>query len=185
MIGVVRRAAVPAMLVVVAALAAPSPASARPSAYTAVESVYANTGSIPACRFSSAQLEAALREAPTYDVEYFGDFTAAINTTLNAQATGRCSSPQANSAVRESGLHGVKVLPPPASATSGTYGSIPLPLLLGAILVGLAMLVAALVGLARLLGLDPRWAQGARHAWGEAGFRAGGTWAEFRDWLRG
>jgi hypothetical protein len=169
----------------VAALSAAPGAAARPSAYTAVESVYARTGSIPVCRFSSAKLEAALREAPTYDVEYFGDFTAAINTALSAQATGRCSPAQAITAVRETGLHGVRVLPPPASATSGTYGSIPLPLLLGAILVGLALVVAAAAGVARLLGLDPLWAQSARHAWGEAEFRAGGTWAEFRDWLRG
>jgi hypothetical protein len=31
---------------------------------------------------------------------------------------------------------------------------------------------------------EPGWAQRARHATGEAGYRVSATWAEFADWLR-
>lgn len=37
---------------------------------------------------------------------------------------------------------------------------------------------------ARLFGWEPAWAATARHAWGEAEYRLGGTWAEFVDWAR-
>jgi hypothetical protein len=39
-------------------------------------------------------------------------------------------------------------------------------------------------GLAHWLAWDPRWARHARHAVGEAGWRAGNTWSEFTDWVR-
>jgi hypothetical protein len=45
--------------------------------------------------------------------------------------------------------------------------------------------LAALIVLATVLaGLEPRWLAGARHALGEARYRAGGVLAEFADWLR-
>jgi hypothetical protein len=51
--------------------------------------------------------------------------------------------------------------------------------------VALALLVLSL--LAALLAFALRDAErfaGWRHAWGEAAFRAGGTWGDFRDWVR-
>ena len=39
-------------------------------------------------------------------------------------------------------------------------------------------------GIARWLAWEPTWALRARHAVGEAGWRASATWAEFADWLR-
>ena len=57
------------------------------------------------------------------------------------------------------------------------------------LLVALALL--ALTLLALLLALAARhfrWGEdrlaGARHAWGEAAYRAGGTWDDFVDWMR-
>jgi hypothetical protein len=51
----------------------------------------------------------------------------------------------------------------------------------------LLVALALVVVLATVAGLAVRrfgWAPGARHAWGEAGFRAGATWGDFVDWLR-
>jgi hypothetical protein len=57
-------------------------------------------------------------------------------------------------------------------------------LLFVAVLLALAAVAVALWGFARFTAWSPRWLPGLRHAWGEAGYRTGATWAEFRDWLR-
>jgi hypothetical protein len=50
---------------------------------------------------------------------------------------------------------------------------------------GLLLALGGLVyGLAHWLAWDPRWSRSARHALGEAGWRAGNTWSEFTDWVR-
>jgi hypothetical protein len=56
-----------------------------------------------------------------------------------------------------------------------------------AVLIVVLVLVAlAALGLlaVRGLGLEPGWLEAARHALGEARYRAGGVLAEFGDWLR-
>lgn len=64
-------------------------------------------------------------------------------------------------------------------------GDGPSPLLVGGIvLAALSLLVALAWAIARLLAWEPGWVPVARHALGEAGYRTGATWAEFRDWLR-
>jgi hypothetical protein len=55
--------------------------------------------------------------------------------------------------------------------------------ILGALAAGLG-LVGLLAALSRALGLEPRWSLGVRHAFGEAGYRTAGVWAEFTDWVR-
>ena len=53
--------------------------------------------------------------------------------------------------------------------------------------IGLAATIALLataLAVARLRGWDPAWAASWRHAWSEATYRLGGTWAEFVDWIR-
>ncbi len=49
-----------------------------------------------------------------------------------------------------------------------------------------AVVVAAGIaaGLAVARGWDPAPVAGWRHAWREAGYRVGGVWAEFVDWMR-
>jgi hypothetical protein len=44
--------------------------------------------------------------------------------------------------------------------------------------------VGAIVAVARLRAWDPASAARWRHAWHEAGYRLGGAWSEFVDWLR-
>lgn len=146
------------------------PGLAAGSAYSRVVQAYSATGTVPACRFSSAALEAALRETPTYDVEYFGDFTNAVRAALAARAAGVCTPRHSLGAATANEVLGPPPAAPspPSSATAPTGGSLPLPLLLAACLLGLACLVAAAVGIVRAAGWDPAWAQGLRHAWREA-----------------
>lgn len=51
-------------------------------------------------------------------------------------------------------------------------------------LVALSALLAVLALLARRLGWGEQRLAGPRHAWGEATYRAGATWADFVDWIR-
>jgi hypothetical protein len=44
--------------------------------------------------------------------------------------------------------------------------------------------LSLLLALAAFALRDSERFAGARHAWGEAAFRAGGTWGDFRDWVR-
>jgi len=60
----------------------------------------------------------------------------------------------------------------------------PVPIALLVILAGLLLLGGLLFLVTRWLGLDGQRIAGARHTWGEAGYRTGATWADFRDWLR-
>ncbi len=60
----------------------------------------------------------------------------------------------------------------------------PVPIALLVILAGLVVLGGLFFTTTRWLGLDGDRIAGARHTWGEAGYRAGATWADFRDWLR-
>jgi hypothetical protein len=59
----------------------------------------------------------------------------------------------------------------------------PAGLLIALGLLALALVAAALAALAARLGWGGERVAGARHAWGEAAYRAGGTWADFVDWL--
>ena len=66
----------------------------------------------------------------------------------------------------------------------GGDSDVPAPLIALAVLVAALALAAAAVGAARWRGWEPPWALRARHALGEAGWRAGNTWSEFADWVR-
>ena len=71
-----------------------------------------------------------------------------------------------------------------ASKTSSSDAGVPAPLVALAVIALLMMLAALLYGLARWWAWEPRWLVRARHAGAEAGWRASGSWAEFRDWVR-
>jgi hypothetical protein len=60
----------------------------------------------------------------------------------------------------------------------------PAPMLVIGALALLIALPALVFSGARWRGWEPRWIPGLRYAMGEAGYRAGGTWSEFADWLR-
>src|SRR3712207_2288030 len=60
----------------------------------------------------------------------------------------------------------------------------PLGLLIALRLLALPALAVLLALLARQFGWGEERLAGARHAWGEAAYRASGTWADFVDWIR-
>jgi hypothetical protein len=135
---------------------------------------------VPACRFSARELQNALSQAPTYDLEYFGDFINAVQTARQARAGGECNRP-----TRTTSAASVGPLPPeprlPASVGSPSGASVPWPFLLAIVMLLAGGLGAAGLALARGRGWDPAWAQSARHAWREAEFRATGAAADLRD----
>jgi hypothetical protein len=73
---------------------------------------------------------------------------------------------------------------PIAARTTDPATDAPFPVLALAVLAGLMALTGLGVGLARWRGWEPAWADGFRHAAGEAGWRASSTWAEFTDFVR-
>ncbi len=159
-----------------------APATAQASAYTDVLRVYQATGSIPACRFSSSELAAALKGIDTYGQQYFADFTEAVQSALAQRASGACTP---GLAAHLSGTAASSRIPLPASVTSATDANVPAPIIAMA---ALAAVLAAAFGvgvLARGLGWEPRWAAAWRHAWDEASYRVGGGFDAFADWWRG
>jgi hypothetical protein len=71
-----------------------------------------------------------------------------------------------------------------AAAPADDGSDAPAPVLLLAILAGLLALALLLWGAFRFFAWEPRWLLAARHATAEAGWRAGGAWADFTDWVR-
>jgi hypothetical protein len=71
-----------------------------------------------------------------------------------------------------------------ANRTDDEAADAPAVLLMLAVLAVLLALMAFVWAVLRFLAIEPRWLLSARHATAEAGWRAGGSWADFRDWLR-
>jgi hypothetical protein len=66
----------------------------------------------------------------------------------------------------------------------GDSGSDTSPAVVGLIVaLALAVLVLLAWALLRLTAWEPSWLPRLRHAVGEAGYRFGGGWAQFRDWF--
>jgi hypothetical protein len=159
--------------------------AAGASTYSRVLRSYQNRGSIPPCQFSSGQLETALKSVDTYGAQYFADFTAAIQTALAARASGACATNGTTTPAPTTGGGGPTESPSFAKpVTAATGAGVPAPIVVLAALAALFALVGVVAGVGHLRGWDPVWAEGWRHQWAEAGYRVGGTWAEFLDWLR-
>ena len=71
-----------------------------------------------------------------------------------------------------------------AAREKETGADVPAPLVALLVTAGLLALAGLLWGLFRFFAWEPRWLLSARHAVAEAGWRTGGAWAEFTDWLR-
>jgi hypothetical protein len=77
--------------------------------------------------------------------------------------------------------------PAPASAPvllDRPHQGTPAGLLIALALLALSLVAVLLALAARRFGWGDERLAGARHAWGEAAYRAGGTWGDFRDWVR-
>ena len=175
------------LIAVLAVLAVPlaslalgaAPASAA-STYNRLLNAYEQTGSIPPCSFSSAQLETVLKSADTYAAQYFADFTNAISTALAQRASGECS--RGNGGVVGVNAGNVSLALPRVPAATGA--GVPLPIVLLAIIGAAALLLAAAALAMRLTGWEPGWAPTWRHSWEEAEYRIAGGWLALVDRLR-
>lgn len=173
---------------------------------------YRKHGSVPPCQFSVDTLKKAKAEVPPDIEQYAPDFPAALDAALQARASGACSPhPSAPAATATPAAPGSGGGPPPSAgsgaptatpaptplapssatpisgvATASHSGatSAPAPVIALAIVLVLMAMAALWWSLTTWRGLEPGWLAGARHAWGEAGYRASATWAEFTDWLR-
>src|SRR5205085_6125127 len=142
-----------------------------------VLSAYQAQGSIPPCRFTSAQLSNALKGIDTYGQQYFADFTDAVQTALAQRASGACLA---------GAKHATAVLPPlrPGLLTAPTDAGVPAPILAMAVL-GLAIAIAlAVTAAARAARWEPEWLARWRHTCAEASYRIGGGFSVFADWWR-
>jgi hypothetical protein len=167
-----RRAA--ALTVSLLALGA-GPAAAS-SSYTKVLHAYEAQGTVPACQFNAATLEAALHGVDVYGQQYFADFTGAIQTALAQRASGQCTSSAAPAASGARSQGNLRLTLP--AVTAATSAGPPLPLLALIVLGIVAALVAAVAGVRRRLGYEGGpW----RQLWGEAAWRSEGWLAEQRD----
>jgi hypothetical protein len=111
-----------------------------------------------------------------------GTTTGATGPTT-AAAAAPPPAPTANSA--PAGAPDDNAIARAADARNDGGGSdVPAPLIGLAVLAGLLAVAGLAIGLARWRAWEPPWALRARHAAGEAGWRASATWAEFSDWLR-
>lgn len=157
---------------------------ARASDYGHVLQSYQQNGSIPPCRFTPSQLAGALKGVNLYGAQYFADFTAAVRNALSARAGGSCLAHPARAVGPPGGPAATSTLGlPPGTVTAPTQAGVPAPiLLLGALAAALALMFA-LTALARWRGADGPFLPWWRHLWQESGYRAGGVWAEFVDWL--
>jgi hypothetical protein len=172
------------MAVVLASALVPA-AAARANVYTDVLHVYQADGTIPPCRFSSAQLSTALKGIDTYGQQYFADFSNAVQNALAARASGACSAAAQRAVLSARGAHAGGGAPLPASLTAPTDGGLPAPIVVTALV---ALLVGAVLGVRWVAiagGWEPEWTLRWRHAWGEAGYRLAGRWGELVDRVRG
>lgn len=158
-----------------------SAASASANIYTTILRVYETKGTVPACQFSSQQLERAIKQTDTYDAQYFGDFTQAMQGALQSRASGTCSPAHRALAAPGGAANPGGRFP---SATAATSSGLPATIVLLGVLTAIGVLVGALMALARWRGWSPRWAGPWRHMWSEAGERSHGTWDDFGDWFR-
>jgi hypothetical protein len=151
-----------ALLAVIAlgsVLLPPASASAGTSSYQRVLRAYEHAGTIPACQFSSSELQAALAGVDTYGAQYFADFTQAVQNALSTRAAGACLGRSAGSTSPRDRRPAQNALSKPVrsgpgiglpahlgSLTAASDGSVPAPL----VVLGVLALIGVLGGGAAL-----------------------------------
>lgn len=134
-----------------------------------------NSASSPATGGSTPAAGAPTAAAPGGGVST-GAPTAATTTTTPAPAPDAVAAPAA--------ADGSVASAASRNASATTADDAPLPLVLLAVLAGIALLAGLLWALGRYLAFDPPWLAASRHATSEAGWRVSASWAEFTDWVR-
>jgi hypothetical protein len=178
-----------ALLVLAGCLAVPAEALAN--AYSQVQDAYVQSGTtqISPCEFSSAELEAALTQAPSYNYQYESDFTDAIQVALAARADGDCArAGSATVAVTRSLGPGSRIPSAdtqlPRSLTAAGSGGLPPVLLVAFILIGAFLVcLGGWLGV-NGLGAESRVIRAARHSLREAEYRIAAGWDDLADRLR-
>jgi hypothetical protein len=170
---------------------------------------YKADGKINGCAYSEAVLRDAQGQVPPDIEQYAPDFPAALGAALEQRASGGCgkqqpviTAPTATTPAAPTPTVRKRVVkPPPAPLAAPSpldhaipraavhtresgASDIPAPLVALGGFGGFLMLGGLGFGLMRWRAWEPSWLLGARHACAEAGYRAGGTWGEFTDWVR-
>ncbi len=201
-----RRSALPILVLLLALGLQTAPAAHAGAAFDKVLKDYQSDGKIDACKHSEATLRDAADQVPSNIEQYAPDFPTALGKAVDKRAQGGCGGKSATTppaTTTPGGAVPPAATPPPATTSPppvtpparGLPGATPkgapssdsgsgFPLWV--IIAGGALLLlgALAVVFTRWMGWDGRRLAGARHATGEATFRAGGTWGDFRDWLR-
>jgi hypothetical protein len=151
-----------------------SVAAAGPNTlYGRVLHAYQTRGSVPACQFTSPQLTSALASVDTYGQQYYADFIAAIQSALDARASGACTKGHhpTGGAQAAGKLPGTPSLP--GSVTASTSSGVPAPLIALGIAAALLAAAAGLAALARRRTGRSEWS----HGWAETRYHLGGVWS--------
>ncbi len=175
---------------------------------------YQKDGTIDPCAHTAAELDEAKRDIPNDIDQYAPEFPGRLDQAIaqRPQACEGATAPPATTTAPPTDT-GAAPPPPttvPAQTTPGqtTPGQTAPPVtttqpagaagagrrdggdsddaaLIALVALGGLLLLGALVwALFRFFAWEPRWLLGARHAVAEAGWRTGGAWADFTDWLR-
>jgi hypothetical protein len=166
------------ILVCLALWPASTAAAAPATLYGRVLHLYQARGSIPPCRFSSPELASVLSSVDTYGQQYYADFIAAIQTAINARASGACSGSRHLVSPAAGGVSAGPRLP--SSVTAPTSSDAPAPLIALGIAAALLAGAAGLGALARSRFVPSDWS----HGWAETRYRLGGAWAVLTGRLR-
>jgi hypothetical protein len=173
---------------------------------------YQKDGEIDACAHSEAELSEAKRDIPNDIDQYAPEFPSRLDAAIGQRESGTCAGGSTAPSTTPAPAPGATVpgTTEPAPATTAPAQTAPAPTttqpgtttgaatparddddgdddaaLVALIVAGGLLLLGALVwALFRFFAWEPRWLLGARHAVGEAGWRASGAWADFTDWLR-
>ena len=191
-----------------AAPAAPAQSGPQGAGMLAVLADFAPDRTLDPCAHSLADLRAALNVDPSQLGRYADEFPTAVQDAIEARARGDCKGKDAGG----SAAPGATATPAPspttppatpvptptpaaaapaasptptpsATSTGGGSGAAIAVLVAGVLAGALALALLAFVAARRLGVADDRLAP-VDHALREARWRAGGTWADFRDWVR-
>ena len=101
---------------------------------------------------------------------------------------GAAAAPPTGGTPAQPGQPAAPAAPPAAAAEqvllNRPYQGTPTGLVIAAALLAAALLAVLAAAAAQRFGWGDERLAGARHAWGEAAYRAGGAWGDFLDWVR-